>query len=213
MPLPNRGWLDIVAQYGRAISGCDAALAAATRKRRDPMNTRKILIGSGVAAAVLTGAVVAGSTIWPNAPSYAAGAVARQVGFGSHGGWHRGEGRGHGRGMAMICSDRRDERLENVLAFVEGFVSLTPEQTEAWHELTGTVRAGSAIIGEKCTQLEEAGTPQSAPDKLARVESMASTGLAVLQRILPAFEGFYTTLSDKQKKALDDMIAHRGQRS
>ena len=177
------------------------------------MNTRKILIGSGVAAAVLTGALVAGSAIWPNAPSYAAGAVARQVHFGGHGGWHRGGGHGHGRGMAMICSERRDERLEKVLAFVEGFVSLTPEQTTAWGELTETIRAGSATIGEKCVELEDAGTPETAPDKLARIESMATTGLTLLQRVRPAFEGFYATLSDKQKKALDDMIAHRGRRS
>ncbi len=63
------------------------------------MNTRKILIGSGVAAAVLTGAVVAASSIWPTAPSYAAGVAARQVHFGDHGGWRH--GRGHARGMAI----------------------------------------------------------------------------------------------------------------
>ena len=55
------------------------------------MNTRKILIGSGVAAAVLTGAVFAWSTVWPTAPSYAAGVVARQVHFGGHGGWRHGD--------------------------------------------------------------------------------------------------------------------------
>ena len=72
------------------------------------MNTRKILIGSGVAAAVLTGAVFAWSTVWPTAPSYAAGVVARQARFAGHG-----HGRGHGRAMAMICTDRRDRHIED----------------------------------------------------------------------------------------------------
>lgn len=177
------------------------------------MNTRKILIGSGVAAAVLTGAVFAWSTVWPTAPSYAAGVVARQAHFGGHGGWRDGHGRGHGRGMAMICGDRRDRRIEDGLAFVEGFVDFTPEQTTAWGELTSAVRAGSATIGEKCEELEKAGTPESTPDRLARFEAMAATGLAILQRIRPAFERFYATLSDKQKKALDDLTSHRGRRS
>ncbi len=175
------------------------------------MNTRKILIGSGVAAAVLTGAVFAWSSVWPTAPSYAAGVVARQAHFGGHGGWHH--GRGHGRGMAMICSERRDQRIEHGLAFVEGFVNFTPEQTAAWSELTDAVRAGSASIGEKCEELEKAGIPESAPDRLRQFESLATTGLGILQRIRPAFERFYASLSDKQKKAVDDLISHRGRRS
>lgn len=176
------------------------------------MNTRKILIGSGVAAAVLAGATFAWSTVWPSAPSYTAGVVARQVHFGGHSGWHRGRGQGHARGSAMICSDRRDRRIENGLAFVEGFVNFTPEQTAAWSELSEAVRAGSATIGEKCKELEKAGAPQSAPDRLARFEALATTGLAILKRIRPAFDRFYATLSDKQKKALENLISHRSRR-
>ncbi len=93
------------------------------------MNTRRILIGSGVAAAVLTGTVFAWSTVWPTAPGYAAGVVARHAQIAGHGGWHHGSGRGHARGMAMICGDRRDRRIADGLAFVEGFVNFTPEQT------------------------------------------------------------------------------------
>jgi hypothetical protein len=149
--------------------------------------------------------------LWPTAPSYAAGVVARQAHFGGHGGWHH--GRGHGRGMATICSERRDQRIEHGLAFVEGFVNFTPEQTTAWSELTDVVRAGSASIGEKCEELEKTGMPESVPDRLQRFETLASTGLGILQRIRPAFERFYATLSDKQKKAVDDLISHRGRRS
>ena len=177
------------------------------------MNTRKILIGSGVATAMLTGAVVVGSSIWPTAPSYAAGVVARQVDFGGPAGWRHGHGRGHARGMAMICSDSRDERIEHGLAFVEGFVNFTPEQTTTWGELTEAIRAGSATVGEKCVELDKTGAPESAPERLQRFESMATTGLGILQRIRPAFDRFYATLSDKQKKAIEDLISRRGRRS
>jgi hypothetical protein len=176
------------------------------------MNTRKFLIGSGVSVAVLAGGVFAWSALSPTGPSYAAGVVARQADFGGHGGWHGGHGRGHKRGMRMICSDRRNQSVENGLAFVEGFVNFTPEQEPAWKELAQSVRAGSATIGKKCEDLKDSQAPQSAPDKLAQFETMATTGLGILQQIRPAFDRFYRALSDKQKKAIDNAISHRGKR-
>ena len=177
------------------------------------MNTRKILIGSGVAAALITGAVVVESSIWPTAPSHAAGVMARQVHFGDHGGWRHGHGRGHARGMAMMCGEGRDERIKHGLAFVEGFVNFTPDQTTTWSDLTKAIRVGSATIGEKCEEMEKTGMPESAPDRLLHFEALASTGLTILQRIRPAFERFYATLSNKQKKAIDGLMSHRGRRS
>ena len=115
--------------------------------------------------------------------------------------------------MAMICSDRRDQRIDHGIAFVEGFVNFTPDQTTTWSELTDAVRAGSATIGEKCEELENTDMPKSAPEHLQRFETMASIGLGILQRIRPVFDRFYATLSDKQKKAVNDLISHRGRRS
>lgn len=172
------------------------------------MNTRKVLIGSAVAAGVMAGAFVAWSTASPRAPSYAAGVVARHVHFAGRGHRH-----GHARGLAMICSERRDQRIADALAFVEGFANFTPEQAAAWAGLTETIRAGSASIGAKCAELEEAGSPKTAPEGLARFEALATTGLDILQSIRPAFERFYATLSDQQKEALDDLVTHRGRRS
>lgn len=172
------------------------------------MNTRKILIGSGVAVALVAGATVAWSTASPGTPGYVAGVVAQKV---HYGGWRGHRGPRGARGMAALCSDRRDRGVENGLAFVEGFVNFTPEQTAAWKELSAAVRAGSATIGEKCKEMEKAGMPETAPAKLARFDEMATTGLAILKRIRPTFDRFYATLSEKQKKALDSMLSrHRG---
>lgn len=174
------------------------------------MSTRKILIGTGVAVAVLAGAGAVWSTVWPTGSSYAAGVVARNMEFGSgHGHWSH----GHGHGMALICSDERDRRLEHGLAFVEGFINFTPEQTAAWNELASAIRDGSATIGEKCRELDQASLPQNAPERLARFESMATTGLEIVKSVRPAFDRFYATLNDKQKKALDDLSSHHSRRS
>ena len=172
------------------------------------MKTRNILISVGTAVAILaTTTVVA----WPTAPAYTAGALIGQAPVGAvaahfRGGWGRG---GHRRGFEAICSDRRNQGIEHGLAFVEGFVNFTPEQTTAWNELGAAIRAGSASVGEKCKELQAAGEPRTAPERLARFEAMATTGLDILKRVRPAFDRFYTTLSDKQKKALDGLIEHR----
>ena len=64
------------------------------------------------------------------------------------------------------------ESLKN-FTFVESFVDFTPEQTQAWTELANSLRAGSASIGQTCTELDSLTIPESAPDKLALVETMA----------------------------------------
>lgn len=121
------------------------------------------------------------------------------------GGHHRGWGRG-GRGMQRLCSPQRDERIEDVIEFVEGFVDFSPEQSEAWTKLTGAVRTGSATVDETCGKVRQAGRPKSAPEKLALAETMMTTGLSVVQQVRPAFEEFYGLLSEKQQDALDGLM-------
>ena len=42
---------------------------------------------------------------------------------------------------------------------------------------------------------------------------MMTTGVSVLERVRPDFDAFYATLSEKQQRALDDLVRHRGRRS
>ena len=183
------------------------------------MKSKKILIVSSVAATVLTAGFAGTMAMWPNAPSYAAGMIARQAhseaskgghghGWG-HGGGHGGWGRhGRGGGVAMLCSDRRDRHIERGIGFVEGFANFTPEQMGPWNQLTAAIRAGSTSIGEACNEALGAEAPQTAPEKLDRVETVMATALELVRRIRPAFDNFYAALSDKQKKALDGLVGH-----
>ena len=50
---------------------------------------------------------------------------------------------------------------------------------------------------------------KSAPEKMKRIEALLETGLSVVQRVRPAFGEFYGALSDKQKQALENLMAHR----
>lgn len=167
--------------------------------------TRKLVIVTIVStAAVIGGLALAGSGWEPAQRAFAA--------VGEGGGHHldrHGRGHGTGHGLARLCGERRDERLQDMVTFVESFVDFTPDQAQAWNGLTAALGDGSTRVGAACSELEAAGHPESAPEKLARIEVMLEAGLESLRDVRPAFEGFYATLDAEQKQAIDRLAAHR----
>ena len=165
------------------------------------MNSRKVIIASAVAGIALVGALSLAAPDWQCVrPAFAA----MGEGDGRHFGRH---GRGHG--LARLCSERREERLADMVGFVESFVDFTPEQEAAWSGLTAALDQGSDRIGAACGELKAEGRPETAPDKVARLETMLEAGLDALRDVRPAFEGFYATLDAEQKAAIDRLAMHR----
>ena len=72
-----------------------------------------------------------------------------------HIGGHRWGGRGgHARAFERICGEERDERLTQMITFIESFVDFTPEQTGAWQGLVeARLRGGSDTVGASCANL------------------------------------------------------------
>ena len=156
------------------------------------------LTGALVAAVIATVALAA----WPG-PHRGSAGMFDAVAFRSH---------GQGRIAERICSEQRDERLDKAIGFVESFTAFTAQQTGAWNDLVDALRAGSARVGDACSTHDWANAPASAPEKLARLEVMVSLGLDLVQQVRPAFDSFYATLDEKQKKALDDLIGRHHRR-
>jgi LTXXQ motif family protein len=172
------------------------------RSRRRGLKTSHIVL-LGAAIAVGTTLLVTGlSAADDEAAFFSNGRSGQFMLAGWRQGWHGG---GHGRFAEHVCSDARDEILEERLAFVESFVDFTDEQEPAWQQLTAAIRAGSAKVGEACAELEAPDT--TAPAHLARVELIFSTGLEIVQEVRPAFEQFYAVLDDDQKAALDKLVS------
>ena len=165
------------------------------------MNTKKTLIVTAAATLALVGGLSLAVPSWEAArPAFAAAAE----GYGYHSGRH-----GGGHKLMRLCSERRDERLADLVVFVESFVDFTPEQTGAWTELTTALDSGSARIDTACGELRTAGKPETAPDRLARFEVLLEAGLDAVREVRPAFEGFYAVLDAEQKDALDRLATHR----
>jgi hypothetical protein len=122
--------------------------------------------------------------------------------------------RGHGKhhGMNRLCSPRRAQRIERMIAFAESFMDLTPPQQQAFDDLTLAVRDANSRMDQLCDEHRKADDAAKLSARLARFEAFLSAGLKSVQEVRPHFDKFYTTLDAKQQKALDDMFKHREHR-
>jgi|GEM_PF-1030191 len=174
----------------------------------------KTAVIAGCAGLVAVG-MVAATTLSLGNQDGAIAAEAATAGFaGFHNGFHKAGWGRHGRrgGLAMMCSEARGERVEEMIAFVENFMAFTPEQRTAWDELAGAVRDGNTEFDQACDQVKDLRDEEAAPARLELVEAFMSTGLDVMRRVRPAFDRFYGTLNETQQKALDDLMRHRRHR-
>lgn len=166
---------------------------------------RRTAIILGVTAAILVGGA---ATVYSVGPYRAAGYAAHMVGPSpafAHGrqGWRRHGGRS---GFVHICGEQRDQRLDNAIEFADAFLKLEGPQTEAWNKLTAAMRAGSARVGEACQSISTNGSADSAPAKLAALETVTIAAADIVREVRPAFDVFYETLDDKQRAALDGLL-------
>ncbi len=169
------------------------------------MKLKVIIIAGGLGLASL-GAVGAYALSSDVRQGVKAGEAAITLVGHRHGWGHR----GHRGGMAhKLCSDARTDHIEAAITFAETFMAFTPEQRAAWDKLTGAVRAGGEKIGETCAETEALRAEKTMPAKLALAEAATKTAAAVLGDVRPAFNAWYGTLSDEQRKALDDLLSRR----
>ena len=170
------------------------------------MKLKVILIAGGLGLASL-GAVGA----FALSPDIRQGVAAGEAAI-TLAGYRHGWG-GHGRrgGMAhKLCSDARGEHIEAAITFAETFMAFTPEQRTAWDRLTVAVRAGSEKVGATCAETEALRAEKTLPSRLALAEAATKTAAAILSDVRPAFDGWYATLSDEQRQALDELMKRRG---
>lgn len=169
--------------------------------------TRKILFGTVAAVGLGTAAFAAtgvGSQTLNTAKLelISSAAAAAPGGFRAH-------RHGGGHGMMRMCGPQRSEKLEDGIGFVEAFFSFNAEQKTAWNGLAAALRDGSEAIGKRCEAMKTEKRETTATGKLARVETMLTAGLEVVQKVRPAFDRFYATLDEKQQTALNKIIDRR----
>lgn len=112
----------------------------------------------------------------------------------------------------MSAEDRAahmTKRADAQLASLETALALTPAQRPAWDTFSASMRERAAKFGEHARNRASADKPETALERLARMEEMSQRMQTAATETRQAVERFYATLSDAQKTVFDaDFATH-----
>jgi hypothetical protein len=104
------------------------------------------------------------------------------------------------------------DRVADLAGRVSDELDLSAPQREAWRRVTGLLAANGGALEHLRGALAALYSPGPAPVRLGNVEAVMVTGLDVLHQVRPAFESFYATLGDDQKRRFDALVESRRRR-
>jgi hypothetical protein len=183
---------------------------ALTKIRSSEMTRIKALLAGGTIAAATALSAAAVTAAPGDGPARADG----PKGPGQHG-IHKARGDGHGwkhHRRGGFCGKHGGGHLGRKLGLIETLMDLSQEQQTALNDLKGTLEDGRETLKASCEARRDEGRPKTAIEGMDRFEQAMTSRLEVMRTIKPAFEKFYTTLSEKQQKAVDDLFTRRGHR-
>jgi len=108
--------------------------------------------------------------------------------------------------LAHFCTAGEGEHFERIAAHIKPELELTAIQESAWNEFAAAWNTGEARLRESCDAADAAG--DGAGNLLARAEIQLDAGLDAVRTVRPAFEDFYATLDNDQRRTLDQ-FGHR----
>lgn len=178
---------------------------------------RSVLLGT-TAAILLVG--TAAATLAQQGPGFGPGSgnctgqgpCAQGFGPGAGMGPGMGQGMGQGRGMRgsggpgfeRMCTNL-DAKLAGMLAYTEAALKLTAEQQAGWASVEAAAAEAAQTVKGACDQVAGKQPPQTLPERLERMETMATTHATVIQTLAPVVTEFYGTLSEEQKATADQL--------
>lgn len=97
------------------------------------------------------------------------------------------------------------DHIEGRIAFIYTELKITPAQQSQWDRVAAAMRANDQDM-HKAFESMRANRGTTPPNALQRLELRTQAD----QRFLEAFRPLYTSLSDDQKQAADEMFGHHG---
>jgi hypothetical protein len=96
-----------------------------------------------------------------------------------------------------------EDRLEHHLTRLHDELKITPAQQPQWDALAQVMRDNFAAMRARFEERRANPGERNALDRLQREQQMAQARLDGLQKMIPPFQGLYSSLSDEQKQAAD----------
>ena len=99
------------------------------------------------------------------------------------------------------------KHVEGRLAFLKTELKITPAQEPQWTKFADTVRSTAKNAQGAMPPIMQGGAPAAtAPDLLGRYEKTLSSRLETVHALKAAFDPLYSSFSDDQKKAADELL-------
>ena len=107
------------------------------------------------------------------------------------------------------------DRVESQVKTLHDHLKITPEQEPQWNAVAQVMRENAQTMQQAIQQRQQA-KGLTAIDDLKAYQAIADAHAQGLQKLVPAFQALYQSMSDDQKKAADAYFSqarHRDRRS
>jgi periplasmic protein CpxP/Spy len=101
----------------------------------------------------------------------------------------------------------RADRVEQRIASLHQALQITPDQETQWNAVAQAMRDHAGLM-QQAIEHREQNPAMTAVDDLKAYQGIAEANAQGMQKLVPAFETLYASLSDDQKKEADVLFAH-----
>ena len=95
------------------------------------------------------------------------------------------------------------EHTEAQIKQLQGTLNITEDQKELWNKLTSVMRENAKEMDTLTKDMAENTKTMNAVEHMKLHSQITEAHLAQLKKLIPPFEAFYASMSDKQKKTTD----------
>ncbi|HXZ01681.1 MAG TPA: Spy/CpxP family protein refolding chaperone [Stellaceae bacterium] len=99
------------------------------------------------------------------------------------------------------------DRIEQRIKSLHAALQITPDQEPQWNAVAQAMREQGQMTGQAIQQ-RAANPAMNAVDELKAYEAIVDAHAQGLQKLVPAFQALYASLSDDQKKKADVLFSH-----
>jgi uncharacterized protein with PIN domain len=104
----------------------------------------------------------------------------------------------------------RTDRVETRIKQLHDQLQITMAQEPQWGAVAQAMRDDAQAMQSAIAQRRQTRSSATAVDELRSYEQVTETHVAGLQKLIPAFQALYDTMSPEQKKNADAAFRHQG---
>jgi len=98
------------------------------------------------------------------------------------------------------------EHTEVQIKQLQGALNITEAQKELWNSLTQVMRENAKEMDALAKERAENTKPMNSVERMKLHSQITKAHLDQLEKLIPPFEAFYSSLSDEQKKTTDTIF-------